>query len=345
MKRSLIRVGVVGASGYSGLELLKRLLDHPKVQIVGLFGNSSAGKKIDEVHPSLRNVFSLDVQEFTTAALRGIDALFVALPSGQAMAIVPEALAAGARVIDLGGDFRLSDSAIYQQYYGHEHTAAEFLSHAAYGLTEWNCVAIKNANLVANPGCYPTSILLLLIPLMKEGLIDSSSIAITSYSGTSGAGKSVTEKMMFTEVNESVRAYKVGSHQHIPEIGQYLKTFGGTDVSFSFVPHLLPVSRGIYTTIHATLKNGVGEKEVAATFQSSYSSSRFLRIVTPDVPEMKNVEHTNFCDIGFSVDGRRLILLSTIDNLGKGAAGQAVQNMNVMFDLPQSEGLLPCYQR
>lgn len=345
MKRSLIRVGVVGASGYSGLELLKLLLGHPKVQIVGLFGNSSAGKKIDEVHPSLRNILSLDVQEFAAAALRGIDVLFVALPSGQAMPVVPEALAAGTRVIDLGGDFRLSDSAIYQQYYGHEHTAAEYLPQAVYGLTEWNCTAIKNARLVANPGCYPTSILLALLPLVKAELLNVSSVVITSYSGTSGAGKLVAEKMMFSEVNESVRAYKVGSHQHIPEIGQYLKTFGGVDVSFSFVPHLLPVSRGIYTTIHAPLKNGVGEREVATTFQSSYASSRFVRMVAPDVPEMKNVEHTNFCDIGFSVEGNRLVLLSTIDNLGKGAAGQAVQNMNVMFDLPQSEGLMPCYQR
>ncbi|MCW5897254.1 MAG: N-acetyl-gamma-glutamyl-phosphate reductase, partial [Bacteroidetes bacterium] len=320
MPRSLIRIGVVGASGYSGLELLKLLLGHPKVQIVRLFGNSSAGKRIDAVHPSLRNILPLEIQEFSEVSLQGIDLLLFALPSGQAMSVVPQALAAGTRVIDLGGDFRLSDSAIYRQYYAHHHTAPELLTQAVYGLTEWNCEKIQKARLVANPGCYPTSILLPLIPLLKSDVIESSSIAITAYSGTSGAGKSVTEKMMFTEVNESVRAYKVGTHQHIPEIHQYLRVFGGSEVSFSFVPHLLPVSRGIYTTIHAVLNEGTGEEEIAEALHSCYDASRFVRIVSPDLPEMKNVEHTNFCDIGFSVEGNSLILLSTIDNLGKGAA-------------------------
>jgi N-acetyl-gamma-glutamyl-phosphate reductase len=341
---SLIRVGVVGASGYSGLELLKLLLHHPKVRIAALFGNATAGKRIDAVHPSLRNTLSLDIQEFDGSSLAGIDLLFVALPSGQAMSLVPEALAAGCRVVDLGGDFRLSDPVIYQYYYGHIHTAPEFLSQAVYGLTEWNCEAIQRARLIANPGCYPTGIQLALLPLLQARLLDSASIGITSYSGTSGAGKSVTEKMMFAEVNESVRAYKVGNHQHIPEISQYLKVFGGTDASFSFVPHLLPVTRGIYTTIHATLKSGAEDKDLREAFSSSYASSPFVRVVAPLIPEMKDVEHTNFCDIGFSIEGKQLVLFSSIDNLGKGAAGQAVQNMNVMFDLPQTEGLLPCYQ-
>ncbi len=341
----MIQVGVVGASGYSGLELLKLLLSHPKVQVRKLFGNSSNRKMIEDVHPSLRRVFSKEIEEFSGSSLKNVDVLFLALPSGQAMSIVPEALAAGCKVIDLGGDFRLSDSSIYQKYYGHEHTAASFLTKAVYGLSEWNCEAIKNAQLVANPGCYPTSVHLALIPLLKASVLDSSPIGITSYSGTSGAGKSLTEKMMFTEVNESVRAYKVGSHQHTPEIRQYLETFGGADASFTFVPHLLPVTRGIYTTIHAVVKRGIGEAEIGRAFEASYAASPFVRVVAPAIPEMKDVLHTNFCDIGFVLDGEKLVILSTIDNLGKGAAGQAVQNMNLMFGLPQTEGLLPCYKK
>lgn len=338
----MIRVGVVGASGYSGLELLKLLLAHSKVRIARLFGNSSRGKDIESVHPSLRRILSMEIEEFSKPALKEVDVLFVALPSGQAMSIVPEALSAGCRVIDLSGDFRLDNPAIYQKYYGREHTAIAFLSHAAYGLSEWNGEAIKTAKLIANPGCYPTSIQLTLIPLLKAGVLDSSPIGITSYSGTSGAGKSLTEKMMFTEVNESVRAYRVGNHQHIPEIQQYLKTFGGAGISFTFVPHLLPVTRGIYTTIHATVREGAGEKDIAEAFASSYSTAPFVRVVAPEIPELKDVERTNFCDIGFVLDGEKLVILSAMDNLGKGAAGQAIQNMNLMFDLPQTEGLLPC---
>lgn len=339
---SHLQVGVVGASGYSGLELLKLLVYHPRAHITKLFGNASKGKRVDEVHPSLRNVLALTIEELEPSKLAGLDVLFVALPSGQAMQVVPQALAEGCRVIDLGGDFRLADPTIYQKYYSHPHTAAQLLVQAVYGLTEWNCDAIRKARLVANPGCYPTSIHLALLPLLKASLLDDSSIVVTSYSGTSGAGRSVADAMMFTEVNESVRAYKVGNHQHIPEIRQYLQHFGGGDVRFSFIPHLLPVSRGIYTTIGCRLKSAIGAQEIAGAYEASYATLPFVRIVSPEIPEMKNVQHTNFCDIGFVRDGDQLVVFSTIDNLGKGAAGQAVQNMNIMFDFPQTEGLLPC---
>jgi N-acetyl-gamma-glutamyl-phosphate reductase len=343
----MIEVAILGASGYSGLELLKMLLSHPQVRIVRLFGSSSSGKRIEDVHPSLRSLFSQQIEDFSEAAMKDIDVLFVALPSGQAMSLVPAALAAGSRIIDLGGDFRLNDPAIYEQYYGHSHVARNLLPEAVYGLTEWNCEAIRIATLVANPGCYPTSIQLALLPLLKENLLDSSSIGITSYSGTSGAGKSITEKMMFTEVHDSVRAYKVGVHQHIPEIRHYLAAYGGRAVDFTFVPHLLPVTRGIYTTIHATLQAGVGEGEIARAFERYYSSSPFVRVIAPTIPEMRDVLRTNFCDIGFVADEphRSLVLFSAIDNLGKGAAGQAVQNMNLMFGLSQTEGLLPCLKK
>lgn len=339
---SRIHVGVVGASGYSGLELLKLLVHHPHVRITRLFGNASSGKRIDEVHPLLRGVLRLAIEEFDASKLAGLDLLFVALPSGQSMHVVPQALAGGCRVIDLGGDFRLADPAIYQKYYNHQHIAGQVVAQAVYGLTEWNCEAIRRAQLVANPGCYPTSIQLALLPLVKQSLLDDAPVFISSYSGTSGAGRSLSDAMMFTEVNESVRAYKVGNHQHIPEIRQYLKQFGGADVSFSFVPHLLPVSRGIYTTIGCRLKPAIGVEEIARAYRASYATSPFVRIVAPAIPEMKNVQHTNFCDIGFVQDGEQLVVFSAIDNLGKGAAGQAVQNMNIMFDLPQTEGLLAC---
>ncbi len=347
VRNKMIEVGIVGASGYSGLELLRILIAHPKVEISKLFGDASSGKLIENVHASLRSVFSKEIEKFSTAALRGIDVLFVALPSGQAISLVPEALVAGCKVIDLGGDFRLAKKEVYEQYYGHEHTSAGFLGTAVYGLTEWNCEAIKNAKLLANPGCYPTSVQLALLPLVKEGLLDSSPIGIASYSGTSGAGRSVSEKMMFTEINESVRAYKVGNHQHIPEISQYVKEFGGRDVNFSFVPHLLPVTRGIYTTIHARLKNEVTRAAVGNAYASRYASAPFVRVVAPAIPEMKDVLYTNFCDMGFAVneDMQTIVIFSTIDNLGKGAAGQAVQNMNVMFGFPQTVGLLPCYKK
>lgn len=340
---SVLRVAVVGASGYSGRELLTILPRHPQVRIVRLFGNASAGRKIDEVHPSLRKVLALEIREFEKSALEDVDLVFVALPSGQALSYVPEALAAGCRVIDLGGDFRLADATVYRQYYGQDHTAPSLLSHAVYGLPEWNCNAIADARLVANPGCYPTSIELALLPLLKARLLADLPVAITSYSGTSGAGKSVTEKMMFTEVNESVRAYKVGTHQHIPEIKQYLRTLGGADVTFTFVPHLLPVTRGIYTTLHASAARGTTLKGIEDAFRSVYDASAFVRVVAPAIPEMQHVLATNFCDIGFHLDGDRLVLFSTLDNLGKGAAHQAVQNMNIMFGLPQHEGLLPCF--
>lgn len=338
----MISVGVLGASGYSGAELLKLLLAHPRVRIKRLFGNASRGKRIDELHPSLYGMLALTVEEFDPSSLKDIDLLFVALPSGSSATIVPEVLAAGCRVVDLGGDFRLNSPSLYQQYYGHEHRAPELLAHAVYGLSEWNRDAIRKAALIANPGCYPTSIQLALLPLLASGQLEQSTIAISSYSGTSGAGRTVVESMMFSEVNDSVRAYKVGNHQHIPEIHLYLNLFGGRDVDFSFVPHLLPLTRGIYTTMHCRVQGGVEAADVQTALSAAYASSPFVRTRAPAIPAMKDVLHSNFCDIGFVLDGRTLILFSTIDNLGKGAAGQAVQNMNLMFDLPQTEGLLPC---
>lgn len=338
----MIKIGIVGAAGYSGLELIKLLLNHPEAEIGKLFGYTSAGNKIDEIHPSLRGMISLKIEKFSVSAIDGLDIIFVALPSGQAMDIVSQAFTAKIKVIDLGGDFRLKNVNEYLKYYKHEHTAKELLNQSVYGLSEWNEAEIKNAKLVANPGCYPTSILLGLLPLLKDNLIEENFISITSYSGTSGAGKSITANMMFSEVNESVRAYKVGEHQHIPEINHYLKVFSNKNVSFTFVPHLLPATRGIYTTIHAKVKDGISNEMIIHSFKNKYATASFIRFYENNIPEMKNVQYTNFCDIGFKLYDDNLIIISTIDNLIKGAAGQAIQNMNIMFSLPQEIGLLKC---
>ncbi len=342
----MINVGIVGAAGYSGVELIKLLLNHSEVNIVKLFGNSSVGNIIEEIHPSLRGMISMKVEKFELNALEGVDLIFVALPSGQAMNIVAQSLQTGCKVIDLGGDFRLRNVNEYLKYYKHEHAAVELLSEAVYGLSEWNKEAIQSASLVANPGCYPTSILLALLPLLSEKLIDESFISIVSYSGTSGAGKSATANMIFSEVNESVRAYKVGNHQHIPEIKQYLEQFSGTAVKFSFVPHLLPITRGIYTTIQTKVKTAVSEDNIYDAYSSSYGSFPFIRMIAPEIPEMKDVINTNFCDISFKIsDEGTIALFSTIDNLVKGAAGQAIQNMNIIFGFPQTEGFLTCMKK
>lgn len=338
----MLKVGIVGAAGYSGLELIKLLLNHPKAEIVKLFGHTSVGNKIEEIHPTLKKMISLKIENFDEDNIDGLDLLFVALPSGQSMNIIYQAYSKGIRVIDIGGDFRLKSADEYSKYYKHEHTAKALLTESVYGLSEWNEEKIKNAKLVANPGCYPTSVLLSLLPLLIDDLIEENFISITSYSGTSGAGKNVSQSMLFSEVNENVRAYKVGEHQHIPEINQYLKFFSGKKTFFTFIPHLLPATRGIYTTIHTKIKSGVNNERIINSFTNKYTTATFIRFYGNEIPEMKNILYTNFCDIGFKLFDDNLIIISTIDNLVKGAAGQAIQNMNIMFGLSQEEGLLKC---
>ena len=342
----MINVGIIGAAGYSGVELIKLLLNHPETEILKLFAYSSAGSRIEDIHTALKGMISLELEKFNVESLGEIDVLFVALPSGQSMGVIKEVYSKGVRIIDLGGDFRLNDTKAYSKYYKTEHTASEVLKEAVYGLSEWNERAIAPARLISNPGCYPTSVLLALIPLLRNNLSNDESISVVSYSGTSGAGKSANSNMMFTEVNESVRAYKVGNHQHIPEIKRYLNFFGNTDSKFSFVPHLLPVSRGIYSTIHATVKDGITEENIKNAYETSYTDKPFIRLLSPAIPEMKDVIHSNFCDIGFKLsEDKSLVVFSTIDNLVKGAAGQAIQNMNIMFGLDQTEGLLNCTKK
>lgn len=341
----MINVGIVGAAGYSGLELIKILNDHPGADIVKLFGNRSAGNYIEEIHPSLKGLISKEIEIFNERLLEEIDLVFVALPSGQSIPFVKSVVDKGKRVIDLGGDFRLDNTEVYRKYYKHEHTEPGLLNIAVYGLSEWNENEISRAQIVANPGCYPTSVLLPLIPLLKENIINEEFISITSYSGTSGAGKAVTENMIFAEVNENVRAYKIGTHQHIPEIKKYLNLFSSSEPDISFVPHLLPATRGIYTTIQSKIKSSINEKLCMEIYNKYYDDKQFIRLFHNTIPEMKNVIHTNYCDIGLSITDNIITIISTIDNLIKGAAGQAIQNMNIMYGLDQTEGLLKCSKK
>jgi N-acetyl-gamma-glutamyl-phosphate reductase len=337
-----ISASVVGASGYSGAELVKILLRHKQVKIEKLFANSSVGKRVTDLYPWFGGRVDLAYEQYSVDAACTSDIVFVALPSGEAMNMVPALLEHGKRVIDLGGDFRLKDVSLYEKFYKHEHKAKNSLHQAVLGLPEWNRQQIQSASLVANPGCYATSAILPLAPVLKEGLVQSHGLTISSLSGVSGAGRSASLDYSFTEVNETVKAYKVGVHQHTPEIKTALEAISGAAVSITFVPHLLPITRGIYTTIYAPLAKEVTPADVLAAYRKHYGSEPFIRISDTAIPEIKNVNYTNFLDIGFRIyaDNNQLIILSVIDNLIKGAAGQAVQNMNLMFGFNETEGLL-----
>jgi N-acetyl-gamma-glutamyl-phosphate reductase len=336
------KLSIVGASGYSGAELLKILLRHKYVKVERLFANSSAGKRVTDLYPWFAGRVEASYELYSAEAAGTSDLIFIALPSGEAMNVVPELVERKKRVIDLGGDFRLKDPSLYQKYYKHEHKATSILSKAVFGLSEWNSAAIKSASLVANPGCYSTSAILPLAPLLIEKIIQPSGISVSSLSGVSGAGRSSSVDLSFAEANESVKAYKVGVHQHIPEIIIALEALSGHSVSLTFVPHLLPITRGIYSSIYAPLARNVQSSDVFVAYQKYYSDKPFVRVSETAIPEIRNVNYTNFIDIGFRVypENNQLMVFSAIDNLIKGAAGQAVQNMNLMFGFEETEGLL-----
>jgi N-acetyl-gamma-glutamyl-phosphate reductase len=336
-----ISVSIIGASGYSGAELMKILLRHKHVKLDRLFANSSVGKRVTDLYPWFAGRTDSVYEQYTVDAASNSDIVFLALPSGEAMNLVPGLLERGKRLIDLGGDFRFKDTSLYEKYYKHEHKAKNVVHQAVFGLPEWNRQQIKTAALIANPGCYATSAILPLAPMLKEGIVQTQGISISSLSGVSGAGRSSNVDLSFTEVNESVKAYKVGVHQHTPEIKTTLESICGAPVSLTYVPHLLPITRGIYTSIYAPLAKTVTSGDVLAAYQKYYAGEPFVRISETAIPEIKNVNHTNFIDIGFRVhtENNQLIILSVIDNLVKGAAGQAVQNMNLMFGFNETEGL------
>lgn len=339
----MIRAGIVGASGYTGVELARILSRHPKVELAVATSRQYAGKKISDVYPNLSSITDIVCEDVVPDKLVDrVDVLFTAVPHQTAMEIVPTFVEAGKKVIDLSADFRIDDPEVYEQWY-QPHTATQYFDEAVYGLPELNRKKISQARLVANPGCYPTSIILGMAPLLKEGLVDTSTIIADSKSGTSGAGRSAQVGTLFCEVADGFKAYKVGgNHRHIPEIEQELSKLTGEEITISFTPHLLPVSRGILSTIYSSLKEDCNLDEILALYNQYYKGEYFVRLCKPgNVPATQNLRGSNFCDISVQVDNRtgRVIVLSAIDNLVKGAAGQAVQNMNLMCGFEEKLGL------
>jgi len=343
---AVVHAAVIGATGYAGCELLTILARHPSVSVTCLMSSGRDGKKafaIEQSHPKLRGRFSVlcEPLEVDQVVNSGADVVFLATPHETSHQIVPHLLENGLRVVDLSGAFRLKDPAAYARWYSFDHQATAALAEAVYGIPEFSAPAIAKARLVANPGCYPTSVILALAPLLKAGWVNvHAGIIADSKSGATGAGRKPSEKLHFPEVNENLRAYGVFHHRHLPEMLQELAL---SPKDFIFTPHLLPITRGILTTIYSRLSPRRELGEVETLFKNFYSAAPLVRIYPAGtLPEILGVANTQFADIGFALDQAtgRLILVSTIDNLGKGAAGQAVQNMNVMYGFPQDTGLL-----
>ncbi len=340
----MLKVGIVGASGYTGVELARILSNHPEVEITVATSRQYAGKPMSEVFPSLRKRLDLVCENLSGDELTDrADFFFTAVPHKTAMDIVPPLLAAGKKVVDLSADFRIRDVAVYEQWY-QAHSNAGLIDEAVYGLPELYRDQVQGARLVANPGCYPTSITLGLAPLLREKLIDTSSLIIDSKSGTSGAGRSASVGTLFCEVTDGFKAYKVGgTHRHIPEIEQELSVLAGNAVTISFTPHLLPISRGILSTIYASIDSSINDEELQQLYEKTYADEPFVRICPAGTfPATQYVRGSNCCDIGIQRDVRtgRVIVLSAIDNIAKGASGQAVQNMNLMNGFTETCGLL-----
>ncbi|MDX9835379.1 MAG: N-acetyl-gamma-glutamyl-phosphate reductase [Desulfobulbus sp.] len=340
----MLRVGIVGASGYTGVELARLLIGHPKVRLTVATSRQYAGKPLAEVFPNLRKRLDIRCENLSGAELVDrADFFFTAVPHKTAMDIVPELLAAGRKVVDLSADYRLHDAAVYQAWY-QQHTSPELLGEAVYGLPELYRDHIRTARLTANPGCYPTSVILALTPLLRNSLIDPATLIIDSKSGTSGAGRAVSVATHFCEVADGFRPYKVGgTHRHIPEIEQELSAAAGQSVTISFTPHLLPLSRGILSTAYASLTPEGLETDLQELFETTYGDEPFVRVLPAGTPPAtQHVRGSNCCDIGLQRDERtgRLIVMSAIDNIVKGASGQAVQNMNLMVGFPETTGLM-----
>ena len=338
----MIKVGLVGATGYAGQQLLLILEKHKEVEIVFLSSNSYEGKDISEIYKNYKEYYSkkLISQNEVEEKLDEIDLLFLALPHGMSEKLAYEALKKNVKVIDLGADFRLDDSETYESWYNVKHEYPEINNEAVYGLPELYKEKIKKSNIIAAPGCYPTSAILGTAPLLKNNLADTKSIIVDSKSGVSGAGRGLKVDSLFTEVNENFKAYNLFMHRHTPEIEQEMGKAAGKDVSVIFTPHLLPINRGILSTIYLDLKQKISQKEVYELYQEFYKNDYFVRI-NEELPEIKNIKNTNICEIGLRVheEKNKVIIVSTIDNLIKGAGGQAVQAMNIMFGIDEKEGL------
>ncbi len=339
----MIKAGIIGSTGYAGQEVVRLLMGHKDVEIVWYGSRSYIDKRYSEVFGNMFQIVDATCMDDNMEALaEAADVIFTATPQGLCASLVNEEVLNKVKIIDLSADFRIKDVATYEAWYGIEHKSPQFIEEAVYGLCEINREKIKGARLIANPGCYTTCSILSFYPLVKEGLIDANSIIIDAKSGTSGAGRGAKVNNLFCEVNENIKAYGVLTHRHTPEIEEQLGYAAGEDIKIIFTPHLVPMNRGILVTGYANLKKSVTEEEVRACYQKYYANERFVRVLEPGVcPETRWVEGSNYVDVNFKLDTRtnRIVVMGALDNIVKGAAGQAIQNMNLIFGLPEEEGL------
>ncbi len=339
----MLKVGVLGATGYAGIETVRILLGHPDVEITRLVSHSFVGKKISDIYPSLRNVCDMVCSELDVDDIAAnCDLVFTALPHGASKEVIPAIYEKGIKIVDLSGDFRYDSKEVYEKWYGEPHCAPEILEKSVYGLCEIHRDKIKTATLVGNPGCYTTCSILALYPLLKAGVVHKDNIIIDAKSGVTGAGRTEKLPYSFCECTENSKAYKIATHRHTSEIEQELGHAAGEEIMVSFTPHLIPQKRGILATSYANLKEDLTDEEIYKIFEDFYKDEHFVRVLAPGLlPETKNVAGSNFVEIGFKVDHRlkRVVVSSAIDNLFKGAAGQAVQNMNIMMGFDEKAGI------
>lgn len=339
----MIKAGIIGSTGYAGGELVRILSAHKEVEIKWFGSRSYIDQQYAAVYQNMFEIVDAVCMDDNMEELaEQVDVIFTATPQGLCASLVDEAILSKVKIIDLSADFRIKDVATYEKWYGIEHKSPSYIEEAVYGLCEINREDVRNARLIANPGCYTTCSILTAYPLAKEGLIDMSTLIIDAKSGTSGAGRGAKLPNLYCEVNENIKAYGVASHRHTPEIEEQLGYASGEEVLLNFTPHLVPMNRGILATEYAKLTKDVTYEEVKAIYDRYYKEEKFVRVLPKDVyPETKWVEGSNYVDINFKIDTRtgRIIMMGAIDNLVKGAAGQAVQNMNLAFGLPEDEGL------
>ena len=339
----MIKIGIIGSTGYAGQELVRILLQHKDARIVWYGSKSYIDKKYYEVFQNMFQLVDAACMDDNMEELaKSVDVIFTATPQGLCASLVNNDILSKVKIIDLSADFRIKDVNIYEEWYGIKHQSPQFIDEAVYGLCEVNREEIKKARLIANPGCYPTCTTLSIYPLLKEGLINPDSVIIDAKSGTSGAGRAAKLGNLFCEVNENIKAYGVGNHRHTPEIEEQLSYAAGQDIKINFTPHLVPMNRGILITAYGNLSQKVTYEEVKTVYDKYYKNEYFIRVLDKGVcPETRWVEGSNFVDVNFIIDSRtnRIIMMGAMDNLVKGAAGQAVQNMNLMFGLEENSGL------
>lgn len=337
-----LKVGIIGATGYGGLELIRLLHNHPEIEQIDLFTSSEEGTLFSEKYPHLLNIHDQPMQAIETDKIRQLDTVFFSTPAGVTTSLLPPLIGTGPKLIDLAGDFRLKDPEIYEKWYKKDAPDRQLLNRSVYGLPEWNKEQIKEAEFIANPGCYPTAVLLSLLPLLKHQLIDGSHLVIDAKSGVSGAGNKPSAATHFSETNENFSIYKLHQHQHIPEIEQAMNLFADESSPITFTTHLVPMTRGIMATSYARLKEGATEQQLIDCLQETYKDSPFVRILT-DIQKIgtKQVYGSNYCDIHVKVDERtnRATIVAVIDNLVKGASGQAIQNMNIQYGFDEKTGI------